>query len=1181
MKLSIVMMIKNESKHLEECLLSIKPIQAAIKAEIIIVDTGSEDNSVEIAKKYTDKVYYHPWDNDFSAMRNITIGYATGEWIFVLDGDEIIEKPEEFINFFRSNKSNKYNTGIIRIKNFSREKETKHTISLIPRIFKKDKDFKYVGVIHEQPRVKEPIYYFKTDILHYGYVSNDPELVERKFLRNTQILKDELKKDPENIYYWFQLAQSYTGNSYNGEALEANLKAYKLAKEKGILFNSMYIYDYLALIYISNNQYEDAEKICLEALAVKDGYLDLYYSLAKAQQGLLKNIEAINNYNMYLDMLDHYEDFEGSKDITVTTFTIDSSEFAYADLCILYFKEKQYENVLKYKEKINTDDLLQVALPSIIGTYIKLDRYTDLKEFYDTKILAEHEKLVNDFTNLLETEISTLNMQEKDIITDIFSDGKSVYSILSRIRIENKIDEISINNNIIESIKGQDLSKLPIYYGEMLYYLLRFKHLSISIMMNLRDEVLEQYFGYIIAQYKKACGENILSYIEEEIIDDSIDSIRIRKVLGKLLLLSGIYKNEKYEKIFNRYLKDGVSYINYIYNKNIISDERINDVKNEEEAMFIYMDRAKELKTKDKVKYVRYLKKALNIYPGMANGIELLTKEVIELEEDKKASTDELEAYKKQFKEGIQALIGKGLLENINSMLNEYEAIIKNDIDIYSIKGVVAIMEGNIVEAEKILMEGLNVDSTNFDLLYNAAYLYQSDDRIELAIDYYKQALQNVNNENDADMVYELLKELGIQENKQDLIENKAPKTSIVILTYNNLEYNKSCIESIKKYTEKNTYEIVIVDNQSTDGTVDWLKKQKDLKLILNDKNLGFPKGCNQGIEIADKNNDILLLNNDTIVTPNWLINLQKCLYSEKTIGAVGAMTNSCSNNQAIPVKYNSIQEMIDFAKTNNISNASQWEERLRLVGFCMLIRNEVVKNVGVLDEIFTPGNFEDDDYSFRIRKAGYKLMLCKDSFIHHYGSASFGKEANKYNDLLIINREKFMKKWGVDPYNITEMKDDINNLAETEDKKHTGTMLKDVNPNKEFGDNKLKFLLRRIENHISYSESILEITNGLKDRKYNFKEVIQYIEKHIIKKEMLLNIIALECFKEGMQDISLEMLMRSYAINSQNKDTVYNLSYITYKLGDIETAMTILKTTRDKDDDIVNLMNEIMGDIQ
>ncbi|SFA97064.1 glycosyltransferase family 2 protein [Clostridium frigidicarnis] len=254
-------------------------------------------------------------------------------------------------------------------------------------------------------------------------------------------------------------------------------------------------------------------------------------------------------------------------------------------------------------------------------------------------------------------------------------------------------------------------------------------------------------------------------------------------------------------------------------------------------------------------------------------------------------------------------------------------------------------------------------------------------------------------------------------------------KTSILIITYNNIGYTKLCIESIRKYTKRDEYELIIVDNNSSDGTIEWIKEQQDIKYILNKENLGFPTACNQGIEIAEKN-DILLLNNDIIVTTNWLENLKTCLYSDKTIGAVGAITNSCSNFQAIGAIYD-IGNLNDFAKRVNISNEKMWEERLRLIGFCMLIKREVLDRVGLLDERFSPGNFEDDDYSLRIRKAGYRLMLCKDVYIHHFGSVSFGKGREKLNELLQTNYNKFQEKWNINYSQLLSIHLDVPNYID------------------------------------------------------------------------------------------------------------------------------------------------------
>ena len=200
------------------------------------------------------------------------------------------------------------------------------------------------------------------------------------------------------------------------------------------------------------------------------------------------------------------------------------------------------------------------------------------------------------------------------------------------------------------------------------------------------------------------------------------------------------------------------------------------------------------------------------------------------------------------------------------------------------------------------------------------------------------------------------------------MFQNK--KTSIIILTYNNLDYNIICLESIKKYTTDETYEIIVVDNNSTDGTREWLKEQTDIKFILNDENVGFPKGCNLGIKASEKDNDILFLNNDTKVTPRWLDNLKICLYSDDKIGATASITNYCSNYQSIGIPYNNMEGMIEFADKNNVSSSDKWEQKTRLVAFCMLIKREVINEIGNFDEIFTPGNYEDDDLCMRVINA-------------------------------------------------------------------------------------------------------------------------------------------------------------------------------------------------------------------
>ena len=95
MVLSIVLMVKNEEKFLEKTLTALNVLREKIDCELIILDTGSTDKTVQIAQKFTDKVYFAKWNNDFASMRNESIKYATGEWLLIIDADEVLINPKK------------------------------------------------------------------------------------------------------------------------------------------------------------------------------------------------------------------------------------------------------------------------------------------------------------------------------------------------------------------------------------------------------------------------------------------------------------------------------------------------------------------------------------------------------------------------------------------------------------------------------------------------------------------------------------------------------------------------------------------------------------------------------------------------------------------------------------------------------------------------------------------------------------------------------------------------------------------------------------------------------------------------------------------------------------------------------------------------------------------------------
>lgn len=741
MKLSIGMMVKNESKYLRQCLESLKPIRESIECELIIVDTGSTDNTVEIAKEFTNKVYFHQWNNDFSEIRNITIRYSTGEWFFYIDGDEVISNPNGIIQFFKSSKYKNINTACVSIKNFiSNDNDDDFSVFLAPRLFKKNTNFHFEGTIHNQPIWKKPLITLNSDFLHYGYVNNDKELMERKFIRTSEILKNELKNNPENIYYIYQLSVSYAMHKDFTEALETIEKAYNMIIQKKLSLNKyMYVSSHLAKMYLINTKYNEVEKICLEAIKENNLYIDLYFYLSKAQYYMYKNKEAIVNYNIYLEKLKNIESSKSDDNISIIHYTLTSYEDAYLKMGTLYSRIGDYEAALKISKRIISNKGLNSGFNLIVSLFLRLSKYDELRDYFN-KIIINNSAIKENFLITLELHLLQSNRETKENIFKVLSEGNYEYSLLNKIRLESENDY----EKLIESISNLNFSELPDYYGDVLYYLLCKRISLVKYLNNVGDIKIRNYLKYLFKCHKNL-GLKLYEYLKcYDKTETSFEEARIYKILASYIFNDKDISNIKYKEILDKYLEYGEQYLKQIYNQDIIESEFLYCIKDEEDLFLIYMHLANKSKN-DEVKYIRYLRKALNSCNYMKRGIEILQEEINQklIEKD-----NEMDLYKKTVKANIIKLIEEDELDKANVLINEYEDLIKNDSEIYSIKSVILLAENKLTEAENCLNNGLLIDSSNFDLNYNLAYVYEQTEKFSKAIEYYTKAENYCNDEN-------------------------------------------------------------------------------------------------------------------------------------------------------------------------------------------------------------------------------------------------------------------------------------------------------------------------------------------------------------------------------------------------------------------------------------------------
>lgn len=249
------------------------------------------------------------------------------------------------------------------------------------------------------------------------------------------------------------------------------------------------------------------------------------------------------------------------------------------------------------------------------------------------------------------------------------------------------------------------------------------------------------------------------------------------------------------------------------------------------------------------------------------------------------------------------------------------------------------------------------------------------------------------------------------------------PLVSIIILTFNQWACTEECLASIKKHTPE-SHEVIVVDNGSSDGTRGHLQAMsagdRRYRLVLNAENCGYAAGCNQGIRLA-RGEYVVLLNNDTVVTPEWLSGLLECHASHPRAGIVGPLTNSASGIQVLlEHDYEKAGGLDEFAWTFRIRNRFRRVRSRRIVGFCMFCKRSLLDEIGLLDEQFGTGNYEDDDICLRAAVAGYQNLVAADLYIHHHGSMSFKANKIDYRGALARNAALFYEKWSrpvTDPF--------------------------------------------------------------------------------------------------------------------------------------------------------------------
>lgn len=289
--ISVCMIGKNEERFLEGCLQKLVPYGF----EIIFVDTGSTDDTRNIALKYTDKVFDFPWINDFSAARNFSAEHAINDWVIALDCDEYL-KEIDLDKVLALLKNNPKKLGAIEIENIIRDGNAYgRSTQIVPRIYNRNY-FSFEGKIHEQLRRKDGVkaegFEVPLKVLHYGY-SLSPDEIKAKNERNIALLMEEIKQEPNEPYYYFQLGQSYAVLNDYEKVFQYLQTGLALDPDPNQSYTQQMLIDYgTAMLHTGRYELAMNMELLYDSLCEYSDYLFLLGRIYYANQLPLKAIQA-------------------------------------------------------------------------------------------------------------------------------------------------------------------------------------------------------------------------------------------------------------------------------------------------------------------------------------------------------------------------------------------------------------------------------------------------------------------------------------------------------------------------------------------------------------------------------------------------------------------------------------------------------------------------------------------------------------------------------------------------------------------------------------------------------------------------------------------------------------------------------------------------------------------------
>ena len=691
MLLTIGMIVKNEEKYLEQCLSGLKPILENVDSELIIADTGSTDRTVEIAKQFTDNVFYFEWINDFAAARNSTLEKARGEWYMFVDGDEIFRSCDEIIHFFNSGEYKKYNSASFNIRNYLNVQLDNYADFNGPRMTRILPNTRFMGEIHESLNTYgAPFKILKDTADHYGYVYDDENSYDEKQQRNAELLLKRYEDGEREEGLFSQLYDCFIGKdpATAEKYMEEGIELCK--KNKSIVLITLYVSR--TFTAYCNSEFEKALQYCDEYFNIdkeirpremsSDG--EMHALKAFSLYNLNRYDEAIDTFIIFFDVFKRiqsgklltYDSFMGTTQMATDKNFVQILN-AFCRCCVLANK---YNLVSSYLQS------LPIAKYSLVKEYVDLLIVfeIDLLRHFDYADAGKYYRQLDSFGKKLLRQYLSYDLyqcNDKDkVLAALMDISKNAPAVVEKVEIYQSY------------FHGKNLDKQKIYdyankYGVNddpdLFMIAMDKKYDIAPLFRVKDFDMKlcvymcfmKIYGFttVANNYTADCIENVGDIPDVmkffEYCMKTVPIYRCPKP-GVFMLLTEDFLIETYAKLGERYA----------------AERGRNDAELQPEirAAMVLSNVIKTRSEKNYKSCFAGMKEAVSIYPGIAAPISEYQKKVIEEFEQSSQSSPQTEMQRLAagIKRNINKFIVAGDIASAKNTLDQYKQIAPNDPDI-------------------------------------------------------------------------------------------------------------------------------------------------------------------------------------------------------------------------------------------------------------------------------------------------------------------------------------------------------------------------------------------------------------------------------------------------------------------------------------------------------------------